>query len=767
MTSQKRWGGTVSAGMGFPIIDGAHPYFRRAKPEEALPLIHRKPGAPAARQAEPTMALDASEIEILSDNTQGAAPAPQRPQEPTMEISATDFVVEDDKPAKKVPSPPPKKGIRPLAPSMRPSAEVAERETEESGGYSLDELLGKAPPKGTDAKPRADDSSVIASLEDIQRIGEEHAREQASKPPAPKPVQKPEEEPAGERESSVIASMEELRGMHAKRVADEAASQLAAQEAAAQLAAKKVAEAAEKEAAAAAAAAEREAEALLLESELQNLFDTSEAGRSLRKPAAAVVAEGRESLPGPEIEISGESDAIISEETDTSISIELIFGLPWEDGHRLYTLTEREQEECEGALPEREKKWVLPVPPSDTKDKGQRAVLDLFSNETRRTFNGKEYYIVDAPFAGAKSVARTGKVLHMWSEAITDFEYLGEPSAGFDVNQPQTGEWAIGSVGVILSAEEAAQCALVIPDRKPVFLHPVPKSEGQGVLEHSLMEGISGNSIPRVTLGGNDYYVMEIGTIAEWQECAFMYPKLRIASRSGEWLSIWPESETGRSLMAVEFGFTRTVHGPESQVPIESGAAAIRPYESELAAIQRLHQGGKSRWLYPLPGKIGSMDSDSLNFLMAVSAKETEQTGISPLISLQGRWYISLKYPHPDAREAKLEGDTVIVNPASAKLRDVLAEVRARSAERWEARQMPIIVLPPKMEDRKPLLDMFPEGVTKYLYFVDPANSGYVSMKPHVALTREGQKEVYLVLDKPYQGAIAVCRNGVAIKPVE
>lgn len=729
MTSKHRWGGTVSGRMGFPIIDGAHPYFKKAKPEEALPLTHRKQEQPAARNAEPTVALDASEIEILSDNTQVAAPAQQRVQEPTMELSATDFIVETEGPAQRLPVPPPKKSVKPPPPSMRPAApEPGTRETEESGGYSLEELLATGRRKGGDDNPRDLESSVITSLDDLQRIAEEHAREQAAKPPAAKPAQKPAEEPERERESSVISSMNALKEIEAQRVADEAAAK-----------------------------AEKEAEALLLESELRDLFETSDAAAALRKPAATVVGEGSTSQ-SVEIEISGE--------TDVSISIEMIVGLPWEDGHRIYTLTDRELDECERALPERETKWVLPVPPSDTKHKGEKAILEQFAKETRREFNGKEYYIVDAPFPGAKSAARTGKVLHVWAEASTDCEFLGEPSAGFDVNQPQTGEWALGSMGIILSAEEAAQCAQIIPNQKPVFLHPVPKSEGQEVLERSLMETIHGNSIPMVTLGGKGYYVMEIGTIPEWQEFAFLYPKLRIASRSGEWVSIWPESETGRSLMDVQYGFNRTVHGPMGPPLIESGGV-VEPYESEVPALQRLHQGGKSRWLHPLPEKIGSMDSDSLNFLMAVSAKETEQTGMSPLVSLAGRWYISLKYPHPDAREVTMEGGKVRVSPKIAKLRDVLSEVKAKSAERWEARQKPMIVLPPKPEDRVLLLDLFPEGIVKHLYFVDPSNSGYVSNKPHVALMREGQKEVYLVLNGPYEGSIAVVRKGVAIYPVE
>ncbi len=140
---------------------------------------------------------------------------------------------------------------------------------------------------------------------------------------------------------------------------------------------------------------------------------------------------------------------------------------------------------------------------------------------------------------------------------------------------------------------------------------------------------------------------------------------------------------------------------------------------------------------------------------------------MSPLISLSGKWFISLKYPHPEAREASLEGNKVRVAPKVAKIKDVLEDVRAKSAEHGVKGQTPMIVLPPDPAQRKPLMDMFPEGETRYLYYVDPKNKGYVAMKPHVALMRGKEKEVYLVLNEPYAGAIPVRRDGIAIYPLE
>jgi hypothetical protein len=693
-----------------------------------------------------------NDLEILIDATPGAATALPRASEPTTELSMGDFLELDGRRVPQLPPAPKKSVIPPPAPSTRPPAGTAPaRETEETGEYSLSDLLSANIGRTDGAKgkepARSIESSVISSMEDIQRLEAERVAQEKAKQAEAAAKPKPPEEPKRAEETSVMRSMKELQGIEEQRVVEEADAR-----------------------------ADAEANARSLEANLRKLHDEHKASLNPGNDLSALLEgePGAGAEPGkrvakdakqepfiflePEIQISGE--------TSISISIELLLGLPWEDQHSVYRLTGREQEDCEKVLPERETRWVLPVPPKDSKDKGDVATLKQFANETAREFNGREYYIVKAAFGGAKRAARTGCLLHIWPESSTDYEYLGEVSGETGLSQPMTGEWSINMKCHIMSGEEIARCSSILPDNRPVFLHPVPPSEEQVALERSLMESFHEGRIPRIALGGKEYFVMEIGTVAEWQELAFMFPNLRIASRKGEWLGIWPESETGKAMMSFEYGFERAHHGPQGPPLLESGGL-IEPYESELAAIRRLHPKSEKRWLYALPEKIRDMDSDTLNFLTVISSREIEMTGVSPLISLSGRWYISMKYPHPDAREASLEGAKVRVAPKVAKIKDVLADVRAKSAEHSAKGQTPMIVLPPDPEQRKPLLGMFPEGETRYLYYVDPKNNGYVALKPHVALMRGKEKEVYLVLKEPYEGAIPVRREGISIYPLE
>ncbi|MFH0884403.1 MAG: hypothetical protein V1861_01715, partial [Candidatus Micrarchaeota archaeon] len=175
MNWQKRLVGTVSGRMGFPIIDGAHPYFRKPQLDEPILLTQKKPGQPAARSSEPTRELDTGDLEILEEAAPGASPALPRASEPTTEISTSDLLEIDGKRVLQLP-PPPRISVRPPpAPSTLPpaGAEPA-RTSEESGDYSLEDLLSAHKDRiandGTDGKGAARDtsSSVIASMEEIQ-----------------------------------------------------------------------------------------------------------------------------------------------------------------------------------------------------------------------------------------------------------------------------------------------------------------------------------------------------------------------------------------------------------------------------------------------------------------------------------------------------------------------------------------------------------------------------------------------------------------------
>jgi hypothetical protein len=761
MNWQKRLGGTVSGRMGLPIIDGPHPYFRKARKAEEEPILltERKPSRappppPSARRREATVELDLGDegVEIFEDTRPGL-PASGVPRPPMM-------------------APPPKRE-RPasLPPKSAPAApqeaqSEPPRPSPESVAFSLPELIAAATGKKTPApaaepEERDRESSVSRSLAELleieqQRVAEDAAAKQKEAAEAARlSALAPKVAPVQPRpqESSVELSLQRVQEVEEERIADEAAAK-------------------EDEA--------REGESLernlrkLVEEGLQGSGqgDAAEAGESLLSTYGQPEGEESPAQAGPGTAAPQSVpfvflDPEIIEPEETSISIELVFGLPWEDKHAEYRLSGREQEACEKDFPEKETKWVLPVPRRDSLEKGDIGILAQFAKETRREFNGREYYVVDAPFAGAKRVARTGCLLHIWPESSTDYEFLGEVSGGIDLSQPQTGEWSISTKTRFLTEEELFKYSALLPEGKPVFIHPVPEDKGQTELESSIMQSLNGGRIPRMTLGKKEYFVMEIGTVAEWQEITFMYPNVRIASRKGEWLGIWPGSETGHEMMDSDYGFEAAFHGPKGPPLLETGAV-ITPRESERAAIKRLYgKSGEKRWLYPLAEKMSLMDSDTLNFLTVVSCREIELTGISPLISLDGNFYVSLKYQHPEAQASSLENEAVRVHPRQGKIRDALSDIRQKAAERKEARTKPMIVLPPDPEQRKPLLDMFPEGKTRYLYFVDAKNTGYVALKPHVALMRGKEKEVYLVLNEPYEGSIAVSRQGVAIYPLE
>ncbi|MCI0503909.1 hypothetical protein L0Y65_04320 [Candidatus Micrarchaeota archaeon] len=710
MNWQKRLCGTVGGRMGLPIIDGPHPYFRMAHGarEEPIPLTERKPSRPPP-------------------------PPPGRRGPATIEIFLEDEgveVVADSRPASQKPKAPPDEAPRPSA---------------ESAAFSLSELVAAATGKKKPApipKPdtRQQESSVMRTLAELQELERERVAEEAAAKAEKEADAKSLEAnlrrlvedhraevmaEAQARERSLLDSLDDIQALGREKAAEEGMSLLSVLD----------------EAGAGPAMPEA-------------------AGPAAPAKAAAMPETSVFLVPGiiePEVEPGGE----------ISISIEFAAGLPWGDAHATYNLSGKELETLEALLPERLRTWVIPAPDAKSTDRGERMTLEQFAEDQRVQINGKEYYFTMSAFAGARNVMRVGDLLHIWHEASTDYDMLGEVSGEVGLGQPRTGEWSLNMKAHILSREELFKCSALLPDGKPVFIHPVPESESQLALEKSMMESLHEGRIPRITLGKKEYFVMNIGTVAEWQEIAFMFPNVRIASRKGEWLGIWPDGETGREMMSPEYGFGHAFHG-QAGPPLLDDGVLVKPHETELAQISRLYgKTGEKRWLYPLPQKISEMDSDTLNFLTVISCREIELGGITPLISLNGRFYVSLKYAHPEARASSFENGMVRVHPKHVKLRDALAEVKRKAAERKEARETPMIVLPPDPAQRKPLLDMFPEGKVKYLYYVEPANTGYVPHRPHVTLMRGTEKETYLVLDSPQDNSIAVKRKGIAIYPVQ
>jgi len=363
--------------MGLPIIDGPHPYFRTVTrtQEEPILLTERKPSRPpppppVRGRGQPTIEIDLNDagVEII-DDTRPVAPVSGFPRPPMM-------------------APPPKRE-RPISVPPQPAADVPaaqqsepQRPSAESAAFSLPELIavatGKKKPAPIPQQPaRPQESSVMRSMAGLQEIERERvANEAAAKAQA------------AEEEQSLQANLLRLVEDHQQAVEDE----------------------------------ERAREQSLLDSlgviheigkqraeeAASSLLSTYGGAESPEKQAETTpVPTGTKSEPfvflDPEII---EPDVEEPEEKSISISIQLLVGLPWEDQHSIYKLSGREQEACENALPERETRWVLPVPPRDSKEKGDIGILQQFAKETRREFNNREYYIVEAPFAGAKRAAR-------------------------------------------------------------------------------------------------------------------------------------------------------------------------------------------------------------------------------------------------------------------------------------------------------------------------------------------------------------------------
>ncbi len=763
MKWEKLLKGSATLRLGAGVGDTVRSEFRRLKEEAGL---QAKEAQPQARPENPTMQLSADDLEIISEISRGTPEKPVeadtavRPMQPTEELDLS-LLEEIDLTAPGGTRPPPPRREAQLTEELdasmleyldsgAPASAAAPPGPAESGGYSLRELIARhsVPPPAP-----VGESSVIESLEELRRDFDAAGAE------SPAPAGGSGGGPAAQRqrpeESSVMASLAEIQEDFRESIAARDAGRPAESSIEANM------------------AELLRLEAERVEAERAKADKGNGAAKGTLEELGVVLEPVRARVAESLSDISITYDpAVAVEETpsgsrEISISIELVLGLPWEDEHSQYRLSGREMQSCDRDLPEREVRWVLPVPPKGSGDKAERGVLERFSGETRREFNGKEYYIVEAPFAGARRVARTGCILHIWPETSTDYDFLGEVSGETGLAQAQTGDWSINMKARMLSPEEVAEYSKLLPDRKPVFVHPVPSSqEAEAELEARLISSLHCWRLPKISVGRKDYFVFGVESVAEWHELAFTFPKARLASRSGEWFGVWPEAESGGALMSHEYGFERVHHG-ERGPPLLPRGGMVEPYGTELGSIARLYRasGGK-RWLYPLTEKIGEMDSDTLNFLLTVSAREIELTGITPLVSLQGRWYIGLQYTHPEARESMLEDGRVRVLPLKATIKDSLAKGGDEKAEAKEP-EKPVIVLPPGMEQRKPLLDMFPEGEKRYLYYVDPKNRGYIAMKPHVALMRDGEKEIYLVLKERYEGSIEVVRRGIAIYPTE
>jgi hypothetical protein len=190
MKRQMILSGTVAGRQGLPIIEGPHPFFRRAQgaiegPQgQAQPAASRLSQPPGAMPSVPPINVD--EEWLLPDSQ----PPKRRVSEPTQALDPADleYVEDDTPPANKapLPRPPPK-----LAMPRGWPENLRTRPSEESMAFSLEALIAArsgdspttpapqpAPPKPGARRPQ---SSVMTSLADLQQLEAERVRtEQAN-----------------------------------------------------------------------------------------------------------------------------------------------------------------------------------------------------------------------------------------------------------------------------------------------------------------------------------------------------------------------------------------------------------------------------------------------------------------------------------------------------------------------------------------------------------------------------------------------------------
>ncbi|MEW6035471.1 MAG: hypothetical protein AB1529_02565 [Candidatus Micrarchaeota archaeon] len=770
MTGQKKGGGSLTERYGIPPVTDARLLSCRmltrppstdaapapricSQPEAEEPILlkrktSRPPPPPPAngRRSERTMELD---DEALFGIVEGSG------SQPTDEVSGGDILSEEP--------------IRPSPEGQAQPAGAARSErtmelradeiidvTEGSGSQPIkvttaDIVVEPAPaksrpppvppprerPKTVRPPPAREPSeSLITSLADLQRLGAEpRIREAPAAPPAVST-------------NSVEVSLKDLLRLEEERVAAEKAGREAKERAAQELSDKR-------SGFLGVLKARKDAEQRKIDDECEAL-EREEASRAVDE-----LLEGLE----PDT-----ADAPVEEakppSMEISISVEMVLGIPWDEAHATYRLDEGEISASESVLPERALRWLLPVPPIDTEDAAGRSVLDRFAKEPTVTLNGKRYYVISGEegFADARRVARTGNTLHIWQSAMVDYEFLGErdPSGA----TLMTGEWSLDLRFHKLSEEEIAAFGHALPEGKPLWLHPLPDSAVQGDMEKAVLEACARMQAKRVRLNGREYFVFEVKDIEEWRSVTFMFEKTRLASRKDQYLNIWPEAENGQKLLSADHGFGMTYYGPAGP-PLMPQGGFVRPHGMELEHLVFLYEGGKKRYLYAMPDKLGDLDADTLNFLVSVGNREIELTGHTPLVSLQGRWYMALQYPIPESRATSMEGNRIRVFPKAISPRDALEEVKKKLQEKRKDREPPQILLPSVAEYRVPLLRMFPEGEPRYLVYVEPSSRHLVRDKPIVSLFREGERDTYLVLTEPHEGAVAVVRRRDIIVPLE
>ncbi|MBD3210050.1 hypothetical protein GF318_01575, partial [Candidatus Micrarchaeota archaeon] len=172
-----------------------------------------------------------------------------------------------------------------------------------------------------------------------------------------------------------------------------------------------------------------------------------------------------------------------------AVSPEDLPRIDWELDHAAYRLTEEEIKLFEEMLPNREVRWLLPVPRGNS-DEEINARRNL-SGEQVMVLRGKPICVMKEQKPSASRTARIGNLLHIWAEPKTGFDIREEESETLKVKLPvavsagaQAGKqeglkgirWDQDYVVYPLDETERVLCSLM-KERELLWIVPVPGGE--------------------------------------------------------------------------------------------------------------------------------------------------------------------------------------------------------------------------------------------------------------------------------------------------
>ncbi len=606
-----------------------------------------------------------------------------------------------------------------------------EAELEQQRGEELQD----AAQQRTDAEEeRRDESSVMFSLEALQDIGQQRADEE----PEPSSViasleelqetaqQRTDAEEERQDESSVMFSLEALQGVGQQREAE------LEQERQQELERQQMEEAARAE------EQQRQQEAERLEAERRAAFE--------EEKRAALEQEEQERQERLELrrrqdKARQEQIRREAEERRREREAKEKPGLIWREGPRAQELSNAEFVECEVVLPEREKRWILPVPEGRTED--EQTILTSLAHMPQVKLQGRQYYILEGQFATSRRCARVGRELHYWKDEITDLEFLRE--RGIDAREYEDVGWPDIPSEYQANRIELLGLEGLLVDGAARLLHPAPYADTVNEWNKIILQWCA--RVPQVELGGHMYYVFQMSSIGEWKDVVTRLPMARMVTKKGSTIYIGEEEDNGKTLfekvdmqeLLKREAKAKKRRRRESLPPQGRVVVAARSEQDDLREILK---GGQHRHIYSLNPTVGDTGYKILEQLIALSKRYTERHDKSPLMLIAGGWHVLLEKPIPGSKEVSLDrGGVLVVHQivGSKKIGDSLQNLRLEAE----------------------VMRHFPEGKTRFL---ERVGLDVQSDLPSILITHDPDHR-YLVHSQSIPGAQAVKRIGDKFYP--